>query len=451
MPSSETNRHRQIWLLAGPIILSNLSVPLLGMVDTAMVGHLPDPRYIGGVAVGAMIIHFLFWGFGFLRMGTTGLTAQACGAGDGDQLRAGLGRGLLLAAGLAAVVLLLQAPVAWIAFPLVDATAEVTEAARGYYDVRIWSAPATLANYVFWGWFLGLQNTRIPLVVTLSINSLNAALDYLFVMHLGMNSNGVALASVIAEYSGLLLAVLFARRTLQRFPGRWSWPAVRAPRELQRLVHINRNLFIRTLGLLAAFAFFTAQGARFGELVLAANAVLMNFQAFMAYGLDGFAHAAEALIGKSIGAADSRALRRNLLTTVQWSLYTALVFSLGFLLGGRHLIDLLTDIEAVREQAYLYLPWVIATPLVSVWAFWLDGVFIGATRSVELRNGMLLSVFGVYLPAWYLLQPWGNHGLWAALMLFMAARGLTLAWYLPRLARSVAPRPSRGQDSGNTN
>ncbi|WJW76074.1 MATE family efflux transporter [Thiohalobacter sp. IOR34] len=426
------HRQRRIWALAGPIILSNLSVPLLGMIDTAVVGHLPEARHIGAVALGAMIIHFLFWAFGFLRMSTTGLTAQACGAEDGDALRLVLGRGLLLAIALALVLLLLQAPLAALAFRLIDAEPAVTEAARGYYGVRIWAAPATLANYVFWGWFLGLQNSRIPLIVMLLINGCNALLDYVFVMHLGMAAEGVALASLIAEYLGLLLALGFARRTLRTFPGRWSWPALREPAALRQLLRVNHDLFLRTLGLLGALAFFTIQGARFGELILAANAVLFNFQTFMAYGLDGFAHTAEALVGRALGAGDRQALRRDLRDTALWSALSALLFSLLFALAGQPLIGLLTDIEAVRSEALRYLPWVIALPLVSVWAFWLDGVFIGATRSADLRRGMLLAVFAVYLPAWYLLQPLGNHGLWAALLLFMAARGLSLGGFLWR-------------------
>lgn len=424
---TDSQPHRVVWRLAGPIILSNLSVPLLGMVDTAVVGHLPDPHHIGAVAVGAMIIHFIFWAFGFLRMGTTGLTAQAVGAEDGDRLRTELARALALAAILATLLLLVKYPLGNLAFYLVDAGTEVSSEARNYYDIRYWAAPATLANYVFWGWFLGLQNTRIPLVVMLVVNSLNAALDLLFVLYLGMDAEGVALASLIAEYTGLAMAVVFARQQLLRHPGTWHGSAWLDRAGILRLLTINQDIFLRTLGLLAAFAFFTAQGARFGELILAANAVLFQFQTFMAYGLDGFAHAAEALVGKSIGARNPAVFRQTLRYTLVWSLLTATLFSTVYALAGPSVIALLTDIPEVRAKAADYLPWVVALPLISVWAFWLDGVFIGATRGRELRNGMLIAVFGIYLPAWYLLQPWGNHGLWAALALFMTARGLTLA------------------------
>ncbi len=437
--------HRHVWQLAGPIILSNLSVPLLGMVDTAVVGHLPDPLYLGAVAIGSVLVHFLFWAFGFLRMGTTGLAAHACGAGDGRQLREVLGRGLILAALLATLLLLLRPWLTAAGLALMGAETDLGAEARAYVEVRFWAAPATLANYVFWGWFLGLQDSRVPLIVTLTINGLNALLDVLFVYGLGMTASGVALASVLAEYTGLALALTFARRRLRRMPGTWVPARLCNLHACRALLAVNGDLFLRTVGLLAAFAFFTAQGARFGELILAANAVLLQFQTFMAYGLDGFAHAAEAMVGKAIGAGRREALRRSLATTLQWSAGTALVFTLGYALFGPQLIHLLTGIEAVRVTALHYLPWVIATPLLSVWAFWLDGVFIGATRSRDLRNGMLVSVFLIYLPAWALLGRWGNHGLWAALMAFMAARALALAWFLRRRPLSVAPRPAGGQ------
>ncbi len=428
--------HRRVWALAGPMILSGVSTPLLGMVDTAVMGHLPDARFLGAVAVGAMVIHFLFWAFGFLRMGTTGLTAQAHGRNDGDELRAVLGRALVLASGFGGLLVLFQWPLSELAFALVQPSAQVEAEARVYYSIRVWAAPAALANYALWGWFLGAQNARAPLLIMLSINGVNIALDLLLVVGLGMQTEGVAWGSLLAEYTGLVLGLFLVRRELSAYAGRWVLRRVLARASLVHMLRLNYDIFLRTLGLMFAFAFFTTQGARLGDATLAANAVLMNFQTFMAYGLDGFAHAAEALVGRSIGARDPRGLRRGILATGLWSLVTALGFTGVYVVAGQSVIALLTDLESVRATAATYLPWLMLTPLVSVWAYWLDGIAIGATRAAAMRNAMLIAVFLIYLPSWYLLRPLGNHGLWLALMLFMAARGATLGWWLWRVGGS---------------
>ncbi len=420
--------HARIWALAGPMILASLSTPLLGIVDTAILGHLPDPRYLGAVAVGSTLIHFLFWVFGFLRMGTTGFAAHACGADDGDELRLILARALLLAATLGATLLLAQWPLRTLGFWLIEPGAGVMADAVIYFDIRIWAAPATLANYVFIGWFLGLQRARYALWLTLCINLLNILFNLLFVLGLGMKADGVALGSLLAECGGLLLALLLARSMLRRQRGRLQWQRLLNAAQLKRFLLVKQHLFLRTAGLLFAFAFFTAQGARAGELVLAANAVLLNFLSFMAFGLDGFAHAAEALVGKSLGGGRLAALRRDVLLTGFWSLVTALLFVALYAVSGPAIVHLLTDLPEVRAAALAYLPWLVAAPLLGVWAYWLDGIFIGASRARELSIAMLACVLLIYLPAWYLLQDFGNHGLWAAMLLFLAARGVSLGW-----------------------
>ncbi|MGI9304742.1 MAG: MATE family efflux transporter [Gammaproteobacteria bacterium] len=432
----EPEDHRRVWAIAWPMILTGLSTPLLGMVDTAVMGHLPDPYFLGAVAVGATIINFIFWTFGFLRMGTTGITAQAHGGENGTEMRAVLARALLLAIGFAAVILLFQAPLAWLAYELFDAGADVERESLVYYNIRVWGAPAALANYVLWGWFLGMQNARATLCVMLTVNGLNIVLDIVFVVGLGFDAAGVAIASVIAEFSGTALGAGLVVLELRKYPGQWDLEKITNMSRLRHMMHVNQNILIRTLCLLFAFSFFMAQSARHGEVILAVNAVLQNFVTFMAFGLDGFAHAAEALVGKAVGARDRAALKRCLRATCFWSGCTAVIFTLVYLFAGGLIVDLLTDLPAVRAAAVAFTPWVVASPLISVWAFWLDGVFIGMTRAVEMRNTMLISLLLIYLPAWYLLQPWGNHGLWAALLLFMAARGVTMFVVLRRIGRT---------------
>jgi MATE family multidrug resistance protein len=417
------------------MILSNISIPLLGMVDTAVVGHLSEPYYIGAVAVGALIFNFIYWGFGFLRMGTTGLTAQAFGADDSDELRAALGRAVITAVALSAILLSAQGHVLRAALGLVDASAEVEALAGVYFTIRIWSAPATLANYALLGWFIGMQNTRVPLVLLLATNLINIALDLAFVVGMGMDVDGVALASVIADYTGVALGLALAVVELRRHPGEWRAARLRDPARLRQMLSVNHNIFLRTLALIFSFAFFTAQGARQGDAILAANTVLLNFQTFMAYGLDGFAHAAEALVGRAMGQRRREDFIAAVRATAQWSALVALAFAALYALAGAQIIALLTNIAPVRQAAAVFLPWAMVSPLVSVWGFWLDGVFIGATRAAEMRNTMLVSAFGVYLPAWYVLQPLGNHGLWLALMLFMAARAVTMGVVYRRIDR----------------
>jgi MATE family multidrug resistance protein len=433
-----TNRewHRRFWRLAAPITLSNLSVPLLGVVDTAVVGHLPEPYYLGAVAVGALIFTFFYWGFGFLRMGTTGLTAQAWGSGDGDEVRAILVRALLIAAAIGVTIIVLQWPISAAAFSLLEASTEVEGYAAAYFAIRIWSAPAALGNYVVLGWFLGLQNARVPLALQVFINGLNIVLDLVFVLVLGWQVEGVALATVIAEYAGLALGMLFV---LHRLKGE---PAVATARVLdiaqfKRMFAVNRDIFIRTLCLIFCFAYFTAQSAKLGDVVLGANAVLMNFMALMSHGLDGFAHAAEALVGGAAGARHREGFRRAVVTSVFWACLVAGLFVAVYWMAGTSLIAILTGVPSVRETAAQYLPWVIFAPILSVWAFLLDGIFLGTTRTAELRKAMILSTVIYVATVQIALPAFGNHGLWLALMGLMFVRGASLGMYFPRVIRGI--------------
>ncbi len=425
---------RDVWRIAAPMILSNVSVPLLGMVDTGVTGHLDSPAYLGAVAIGATIFGFLYTGVNFLRMGTTGIAAQCFGANDNDGLRVSLGQALIVSLLIALTLLALQSPIAHFALSLIGAQPDVESFASQYFFIRIWSAPGTLANFVLIGWFLGLQNARVPLLIFLTINITNIVLDLWFVLGLGMKVDGVALASVIAEYTGLSVAFIFAARALRAHSGSWPFARLFNVRAYAAFFAVNANLWVRTLALMFTFAFVTTQGARLGGLVLAANAVLMNVQHLTSFALDGFAHAAEALVGKAVGEKRRDALERSVQLALKWSLIFAVGFFLFYIVIGPSLIRVLTDLPDVRSTAMQFLPWLVVSPLISVWSFLYDGVYVGATRAREMRDIMVLSVFVIFIPAWYLLQGLGNHGLWLAFTLFMASRGIGMhVWYRRKL------------------
>ncbi len=427
-PAASPYTHRNIRALAAPMILSNVTVPLLGLVDTAVMGHLPDPRYLAAVAVGGTIFSFLFMGLNFLRMGTTGLAAQARGAGDGDLARAVLAQALIIALGLASLLLLIQRPTGQLAMWLIAPEAQVVAPAWTYFTVRIWAAPAVLANFALIGWFIGMQNTRAPLYIMLLINLSNIGLSLLFVVGLGYRTGGVAAASVLAEFAGLTLGAWLVGRELATFGGSLKRLRVLDPAGLRRIFSVNANLLVRTLSLMFVFGFLTAQGARQGTAVLAANAILIQFQYFMAYALDGFAHAAEALVGRALGERNPAGFQRAVRLSLIWSASVAVCFSTVYAVSGNSIITLLTGQADLRALTAEFLPWIVLSPLVSFWSFLFDGVFVGATWAREMRNTMLFSAFVVFVPAFYLgqLAGMGNHGLWLAFVIFMAARALTM-------------------------
>ncbi len=427
--------HRDIWRIAAPMILSNLSVPLLGLVDTAVVGHLEHSWYLGAVAVGAAIFSFLYNGVNFLRMGTTGVAAQGYGAGDAVVVHRSLREALLVALGIAVAFIALHPFIREIALALVQPEAEVRSEAGTYINIRIWSAPATLASYVMIGWFLGLQNARAPLLIVLVINLSNIALDLFFVIGLGMKTAGVALASVAAEYLGLSVAIVLALRELRGWPAQVSWSNLLSLASYKRYFTVNGNIFVRTMALMFTLFFMTAQSARLGTVVLAANAILINLQMVISYGLDALAHAAEALVGKTEGQRDRQAMAAIVRRVFAWAAGFALVIAAVFLLGGEFLIGLLTSIDAVEQTAIAFLFWLVISPLVSVWSFVYDGVFIGATRAREMRNVMVASAFMIFIPVWWLTLSFGNNGLWFAFTMFMVARALGMHYYYLKILR----------------
>ncbi|MDX1456483.1 MAG: MATE family efflux transporter [Marinobacter sp.] len=418
---------RRLWALAWPMMLTNLTVPLLGLVDTAVLGHLDSPEYLGAVAIGANLFTLLYWTFGFMRMGTTGLAAQAYGRRDGFGQTALLLRSLLLAVVIGGVLILGHRPVIELGLALMNPSPEVAALAAEYATIRIWSAPAVLCQYTLVGWMIGTQFPRGPMLMLIAANGLNILLDVLFVTGLGWNSRGVALATVIAEYAatGLGAWLVLGRLPATRFRLRSLLGTLT---DYAAILRVNRYILVRTVTLLLVLAFFTAQGARQGDVILAANAVLITFLMVISNGLDGFANAAEAMVGEAIGQQDRRYFRQTCAAALRWSMWGSVLFTVVFVLAGPGLIGLLTSIEAVQQAAWQYLPWLWLLPLASVGGFLLDGIFIGATRTREMQNSMLFSALAVFLPVWWFTTGWGNHGLWFSLICLMLARAASMAW-----------------------
>lgn len=429
-------RHRLVWRLAVPNILANLTIPLLGAVDTAVVGRLGAAE-IGAVAVGATVFAFLYWGFSFLRMGTAGFAAQAHGAGDGETLLAVFLRAAAIAVCVGLALIALRGPIVMGALALIAPSETVTPLAERYLDIRIWGAPAAVCNMVLLGWLLGRQRMVLGLLLQLLINGANMLLDLVLAVWLEMAVDGVALATVIAQYLGFVAGLWVVRRESRRIRAAWPWRTAWRRAALAAMMRLNRDIFLRTVCVVAASSMLTAIGARFGDLILAANGILMLFQAFMSYGLDGFAHAAEALVGAAVGKRDRADFATVVRVSTVWAALTAAVYTVVFAVAGAAIVGLVTTLPEVRATAAEYLPWAVLSPLVSVWAFQLDGVFIGATRGRVMRNAML-AAFAGYLAALAVFVPmWANHGLWLSFMILMGLRGVTLAAAYPSLARSL--------------
>ncbi|WP_036988272.1 MATE family efflux transporter [Pseudomonas sp. S9] len=420
--------HKRVWALAAPMILSNVSVPMVALVDSAVVGHLPHAYQLAAVAVGGTLYTLLTWAMGFLRMGTTGFAAQASGRQDGGALRQVLCQGLLLACTLAVLLIALAVPFSRLALSLMQPSAELNQLALDYFHIRLFGLPAALATYALIGWLLGTQNARGPLAILLTTNILNVGLDLFLVLGLQWGVSGAAWASVVAEWTGALLGLWLARKALRPYVGEINWPVLRRWTSWRPLLAVNRDIFIRTLGLQLVFFLVTVQGTRLGDATVAANALLLNGLLLTAHALDGLAHAVEALCGHALGARDRKALRRSLIVATGWSLVVSLLFALFFFLAGDWFIRLQTNIEPVRDIAHIYLPYLALLPLIAVWSYVLDGLFIGATRAREMRNAMLIAV-SISLPLGWLLQGLGNHGLWLAFLGFMALRGISLGAY----------------------
>jgi MATE family multidrug resistance protein len=425
--------HRAVVRIALPMTLAHITTPLLGFADAAVIGRLGEAHLLGAINAGAVMFDFIFWGFGFFRMATAGLTAQALGAGERQEMRAVLMRSLVLAGGIGLAIVVLQTLIAAIAFAGLGASPEVTEAARIYYDIRIWSAPFAFATYAILGALIGRGRTDIGLILQIAINLGNIALNVFLVYSFGLGIFGSGLGTLIAEIGGTAagLAIIFwLDRRFYDVPR----ALLLAREKLRRLTAINADIMIRSVALLFSFAYFTSLGARGGDVVLAANAILMNLFMITAFFLDGFATAAEQMCGQSLGARDEAGFRGIVRLTSFWCVAFSLAVALLAFIGGQYFVDFISTNEAVRAYARAYLPYAALTPLLGALAFEFDGVYIGATWTREMRNLMLLAL-ALYLGASFALRPLGNAGLWVALLLFLAARSVGQMWLYPRLAR----------------
>jgi MATE family multidrug resistance protein len=429
--------HGRIWRIAGPIVLSNATVPLIGAVDTGVVGQMGEAAPIGAVGLGAVILATLYWVFGFLRMGTSGLAAQAHGAGDAAERSAILVRALIIAGLAGAVLIAAQGGLIWAAIQLAPASTEVEALARSYLAIRIWGAPATIALYAVMGWLLAVERSRGMLVVQVWITGLNLMLDLWFVLGLGWGVAGVAAASLVAEWTGLGLGLWLCRPAFG--------PVLAAARArladrvaLRRMLAVNGDILVRSVLLQLCFTTFLFLGAGFGDVTLAANQVLLQFLSITAYALDGFAFAAETLVGQAVGARRVADVRRATRLALLWGFIGAGLLALVFAVAGGPIIDLMATAPEVRAEARAFLWWLVAAPVIGTAAWTWDGVFIGATLTRVMREVMLVCAL-IYLGALAVLVPaMGNHGLWAALMVLNGVRSVLMARRYPEAEARAA-------------
>jgi len=419
--------NKEIFRLALPNIISNISVPLLSTVDTALMGRLSE-LHIGAVGLGAMIFNFIYWNFGFLRMGTTGITAQAHGKEDASEVMLTLGRALLVVLVIASLILLFQYPIGQLSFQLMNVTEDQRPMIEDYFYTRIWAAPASLGLYALMGWFFGMQNAIYPLLITIIVNAVNIALNFLFVVEWGMEVKGVALSTVIAQYVGLTLAIVLFAIKYQNYWRQLEYRAIIVWGKLKRFLLINRDIFIRTACLTFVFSFFYSQSAEAGELVLAANVILMQFINWMSYGIDGFAYAAESLVGKYFGKQDFEKTKKAIRLSFVWGMTLGVIYALIYLLFRVPLLQLFTDQADVINAALPFLFWILLFPILSTPCYIWDGVYIGLTASKAMRNSMLLALAVYLLIHFALKSEYSNHGMWAALLLFMVARAGFQHW-----------------------
>ncbi|RPE66321.1 MATE family multidrug resistance protein [Pacificibacter maritimus] len=436
--------HKRILSIAVPIVLANATVPILGAVDTGVVGQMGQAAPIGAVGIGTVILASVYWLFGFLRMGTTGLVAQARGANEHGEVSALLMRAILIGfmAGIALIVL--QVPILWGAFRLAPASEEVETLARSYIQIRIFSAPFAISIFGLTGWLIASERTKAVLILQLWMNGLNIILDIWFVLGLGWGVEGVALATVISEVTGAAFG-LFLARSAMKHPDWKSWAKVFDPKRLVNMARVNTDIMIRSILLLSIMVSFAFFGAGFGDVTLAANHILMQFIEITAYALDGFAFTAEVIVGQALGAKSRQVLRRGAIMASLWGGGAALILAASFALFGAGIIDTMTTAEAVQAEARRYLPWMVSVPILGLAAWMLDGVFIGATRTRDMRNMSFVSL-AVYIACVYSLIPiFGNHGLWASLVISYVVRAVALGWKYPALEQQAAtyPVPSR--------
>ncbi len=417
--------NRDILRLAIPNIVSNITVPLLGLVDMALMGHLSSELYIGAIALGGVIFNFIYWGFGFLRMSTSGFAAQAYGENHKVDMITVLVRSLAIAIFTGLVIVALQSPIAWAGFSLIGGSEEVKELAREYFLIRIWAAPAALSLMVFSGWFLGMQNARYPMIIAITANVANILMSVLFVFALNMKSEGVALGTALSQYLGLALAVFLFFRRYRKLTAFVNLKNAIKPKKLSNFFRVNTDIFIRSFCIILVFTFFTSESASTNDTILAVNSLLLQLLLFFSFFIDGFAYAGEAMVGKFFGAKQKEQLKKVVKLLFVWGTGLAIFFTLIYFFGIDFVLNLLTSQEDVLQNAQPYLIWIIFIPLASFSSFIWDGIYIGATASAAMRNTLLAATILVFAPVYYFLEPfWENHSLWLAMVLFMFARGV---------------------------
>jgi multidrug resistance protein, MATE family len=429
--------NRSILIIALPIMLSNVTEPMIGVVNTGVIGQLGSPALIGGVAVGSLIFSFLFWGFGFLRLSTSGLSAQATGAGDAREVGAVFWRSLLIAGVIGLALIALSPLLKPLSVSLMGGSADVQDAASTYFSYRVWAAPAALANFTILGWFIGQGRTTVALVTQLALNVTNMALSLLFVLHFNLGIAGVGLAVLVAEYAAVAVGIVLVLARLRSLGQKFDHDLVFDRAKIIALITANADMMIRTVCLLFAFAWFTSRGARNGDTTVAANSVLLHMFEVAAYMIDGLAYAAEALVGQAIGAKDRTSYSKAISLSSMWVMVFGAIASLAIWIFGPHFINLMTVNPEVREFARHYLVWAAITPFLGAACFLYDGIFTGAMATRDMRNMMVLSL-AAYMLAWWLFEPrFGNHGLWAALSVFFIARSVSFATRLPAIRRAA--------------
>lgn len=422
--------NKRILHLAIPNILSNLSIPLLSSVDTAIMGHLNSEVYLGAIALGSMIFNFIYWGFGFLRMGTTGLTSQSFGARNKPEVQNILFRSLLIAVCSGIVLFILQIPIEKLSFYLIHGSEDVEFYAKQYFFIRIFAAPAALALFSIHGWFLGVQNSKFPLYLSLFVNILNIFLDLLFVYHFKMNANGVALGTVISQYLGLIFSIILIKKYYSDIIQKINFPKILESDKIKRFFKINSDILFRTLLLIFTISFFTAKSAEFDDLTLAANFILFQLWLIVSYGVDGFAFAAESLIGKYIGSKENENLKKVLKLSFIWGISIGAFVGVVYFFLDDKILKLYTDQNEVIKTALIYIFWVVFSPIINSVSFIWDGIYIGATKTREMLYAMIISTLLFFLPSYYISKgSLGNHSIWFALTIFMIMRGLTLSFF----------------------
>lgn len=417
--------NKKILQLALPNIVSNITIPLLGLVDMALMGHLGSKSYIGAIALGGIIFNFIYWSFSFLRMGTSGFTAQAFGEKNESKAITLLARALIVALTAAVLIISLKGPIEWISFKLIHGSHQVEQLAAEYFRIRIWAAPATISIFALSGWFLGMQNAKIPMLISILINVANIGFNCFFIFGLGMNSNGVALGTVLAQYIGLLFSLFLLNKHYRPLFKLIRKKALLEIDSMLLFFKVNRDIFLRTLCLITVFTFFTSRSAATNDTILAVNSLLLQFLLFYSYFIDGFAFAAEALTGRYIGANKPNQLRKVVRRLFLWGVLLALVYSLIYLFGNKFILQLLTNNADILKAADPFMFWVVLIPAVGTASFLWDGIFIGATASKGMLYSMLGATLLVFFPLYFGLQNRiGNHALWLAMIAFMGSRGL---------------------------